>query len=882
MGAMGAMGAVCAEGASLSARGSACGRHRRSAPGRFDRISGDARWHAVLLWVLLIVAMLTSPTASAQFIDAPPAAIAAASAASASAAAAATYLSTQRSPQPHAPPSTAMIQLRENLPDRLDLATTGQMWIERGAGAAAIGPHAAPLPPQIPDSAWEPLARARLTPGYTRDAYWLRWTLHETRDTPQRHVLMLDPARIESVTLYQRRLWPGGGAEAWRISQAGTDLPFTDRPLPLRESAFAMTLETGETRELWLRVASRSSLAVSPSLWVSEALVDEQQWRVMRDGMLSAAGLTLALLAAGLAVSLRDRGYGWIAAFLFGAMVYEMTMRGTAFARFWPDGTDWAQRALGTTGALTTMFQIMALSAVLRLAQTQPRVYRAIQVVIALGLVAVAVCIWGDYQLGTRLAGPVNLGLSLLGLAASIRAARRRDPVAGVWLCALVGVMLGMAPRYASLLGFLPHASWVDLAPSVVGTAGALAVIVAMLRLLMQERRRHAEALEAAVAERTAELARASAHAQASDAAKGRLLGHMGHDLRAPLASMVQLTRRLRPGRDFESHRQAIEHGGLMLLDTIDELQRFARSPNAEADTEIVTAPVYLYGLLHELALQSQSLMLASTNRLNLQMDPNLPPVVEVDARRLRQVMLNLLSNAAKYSRAGEIAVRARATPDGLTLSVIDHGPGMTAEELARVFEPFMRGRAAHGVPGLGLGLSIAQQTVRAMGGDLSASSAPGRGACFTVALPLVAAEEPQVQWPRLTTQGLESLGEGWAAVVWDETPGVRDVLLERLLQCGFEASAAEQADEVVDQLQAASDEGLGLLLVSSPEALPSPQWLGLLRARWPRMRTLLCTAHARSNWPSDDRLAVMPKPAPQELWVPVLKRLCPPVDVPA
>ncbi len=786
--------------------------------------------------------------------------------------------------RPVDPTSTrdGVVELRESTPDQLDLSSSGQLWIEPNAAALPGGRHRALSPPVVPEDGWQPMNRARLTPGYTRDAYWLRWTLHETGEAPQRHVLMLDPARIESVTLYQRRLWPGGGAEPWRMAEAGTDLPFADRPLPLRESAFAVTLEPGETRELWLRVASRSSLAVSPTLWVSEALVAEQQWRVMRDGMLSAAGFTLALLAAGLALTLRDRGYGWIAAFLAGAMVYEMTMRGTAFARFWPEATDWAQRALGTSGALTTMCQILALSAVLHLAKTQPRLHRAIQVVIALGLVAVAVCIWGDYQLGTRLAGPVNLGLSLLGLAASIRAARRRDPVAGVWLCALLGVMLGMAPRYASLLGFLPHAPWVDLAPSVVGTGGALAVIVAMLRLLMQERRRHAEALEAAVAERTAELARASAHAQASDAAKGRLLGHMGHDLRAPLASMVQLTRRLRPGRDFEAHRQAIEHGGLMLLDTIDELQRFARSPNAEADTEVVAAPVYLYGLLHELALQSQSLMLASTNRLNLQVDPALPAVVEVDARRLRQVMLNLLSNAAKYSRAGEIAVRARAVPNGLALSVIDHGPGMTADELARVFEPFMRGRAAHGVPGLGLGLSIAKQTVRAMGGDLTATSAPGRGAQFTVELPLVAADEHQVQWPRLTSAGLDGLGEGWFAVVWDHTPGVKDVLLERLLQCGFDASAADEAGDVEHQLAQASDDGMGLLLVTSPESLPSPTWVSTLQARWPQLRVLLCAAYAQRGRVSDDRLAWMPKPAPQELWVPVLKRLCPTVDLPA
>ncbi|WP_431264535.1 sensor histidine kinase [Roseateles chitinivorans] len=611
-----------------------------------------------------------------------------------------------------------VIPLHGTSPERLALVDRGQFWIERATPSSGEG---APR--------WRAAERAALSPGYTRDTYWLRWTLRQEGAESARYVLMVDPARIESVALYRRRLLPDGGATPWMRERAGTDVAFGQRPLALRESAFPMRIEPGEVWELQLRAASRGALSIEPTLWVAETLVEEQQWRVWRDGMLSAVGLTLAALAAGLAVSLRDRGYAWIAAFLSSAMVYEMAMRGTAFQRFWPDATDWAQRALGTTGALTTVFQLMALATVLRLRATQPAVHRALVAVVGLSLVAVAACIVADYQTGTRMAAPTNLLLTAIGLIASFRAMRRGDPVGGVWLCAIGGVVLGIAPRYFSLLGYLPYADWIELAPSMVGTAGAAAVLVTMLRLLQRERLRHAQALEAAVLERTAELARASAHAQASDAAKGRLLGHIGHDLRAPLASMVQLTRRLTPGTDFESTRQALEHGGVMLLDTIDELQRFARQPTAEADLEVLNAPVYLHGLLHELALQSQALMLAGKTRLSLVMDESLPAVVALDARRLRQVLLNLLSNAAKYAQAGEVELKARAEDGQLLLTVSDEGPGLAPEDLERIFDPFTRGRRLGDVPGLGLGLAIARQTVRAMGGELSARSSAGRGA---------------------------------------------------------------------------------------------------------------------------------------------------------
>lgn len=777
------------------------------------------------------------------------------------------------------PPATApdTVSLGDPAGRRIDLTLQGRLWVERG-GARAPSPTGAE-PPAIPDDQWQALTK-RPSPGYTLDAYWLRWTLKHDGDLPIRYVLMLDPARIESVTLFHRRIDPGGQAGPWVRSRAGSDQPFSARPLPLRESAFPLPMQPGETHEVWLRSASRGSLALAPTLWISDALVAEQQWRVLRDGMLTAVGLTLAMLAAGLAWTLRDRGYGWIAAFLGGAMLYELSMRGTAFAMLWPDATDWAQRALGTTGALTTVCQLIALSTILRLRETQPAVHRALVAVIGLSLVAVAVCVFGDYALGTQMAAPTNLLLGAIGLIGSWRAMRRGDPFGGVWLFAIGGVLLAIAPRYLSLTGVLPHSGWADLAPSVVGTAGALAVLITMLRLLQLERRRHAQGLEQAVAARTAELARASAHAQASDAAKGRLLGHIGHDLRAPLASMVQLTRRLAPGRDFEAMRQAIEHGSLMLLDTVDELQRFAREPDADADLEVLSAPLYLHGLLHELKLQSQSLILASTNRMVLQADRDLPPVVELDARRLRQVLLNLLSNAAKYSHRGDIRLAARAEGDRLQLTVSDQGPGMSPEELARIFDPFMRGQAADGVPGLGLGLAIARQTVQAMGGELRAHSTPGMGSSFTVELPLVRSDEAQVRWPALSGQALDDIGRYWAAVVWDPCPAVREVLLERLLQCGFDALVAEHLEQLSELLAEASGPSVGLLLVTALEGGPTAERLLALRSFWPHLRILQCSTRGGQDWPVDARMLTLPKPAPSALWVPALRRLCPSVDL--
>src|SRR6185436_10758333 len=109
-------------------------------------------------------------------------------------------------------------------------------------------------------------------------------------------------------------------------------------------------------------------------------------------------------------------------------------------------------------------------------------------------------------------------------------------------------------------------------------------------------------------------------------------------------------------------------------------------------------------------------------------LDASLPPVAALDARRLRQVLLNLLSNAAKYGQSGEVVLGARVDGRQLVLSVTDEGPGLAPEELERIFDPFTRGRTVSAMPGLGLGLAIARQTMRAMGGELSGRSSPGQG----------------------------------------------------------------------------------------------------------------------------------------------------------
>jgi CheY-like chemotaxis protein len=124
---------------------------------------------------------------------------------------------------------------------------------------------------------------------------------------------------------------------------------------------------------------------------------------------------------------------------------------------------------------------------------------------------------------------------------------------------------------------------------------------------------------------------------------------------------------------------------------------------------------------------------------LVLEIGPDTPQRVETDATRLRQVLVNLLGNAIRFTERGKVSLRSRRAGDRFAIEVIDTGPGMTGEQLARVFQPFVQGDSSttrtHG--GTGLGLTISRALVELMGGTLEAHSEPGSGSAFHVELPI-------------------------------------------------------------------------------------------------------------------------------------------------
>ena len=267
----------------------------------------------------------------------------------------------------------------------------------------------------------------------------------------------------------------------------------------------------------------------------------------------------------------------------------------------------------------------------------------------------------------------------------------------------------------------------------------ATCVLVALVAMAFERARVNSQArLQAA----NIAFEEAHARAEAENRSKTEFLRHVSHELRTPLTSILgygELVQEaladegnLAHAADLEKIRDASQQ----LLALINDLLDISRIEAGAVDLEF--AEVTPLRLLEQVRDTVLPLLSVNHNTLELVVAPDLPPLI-TDEQRLRQVLLNLLSNASKFTDGGQIVVTADSTADALVLCVRDSGAGMTPEQCARLFEPFAQVHASLALrrQGTGLGLALSRRFVEQLGGTITVRSEPGRGSEFTIHLPL-------------------------------------------------------------------------------------------------------------------------------------------------
>uniref|UniRef100_UPI0039F07CC3 ATP-binding protein n=1 Tax=Bordetella sputigena TaxID=1416810 RepID=UPI0039F07CC3 len=607
-------------------------------------------------------------------------------------------------------------------------------------------------------------------------AWWLLLTISNPWNAVNRMKLVAGPSNLESVDFFVEH------GDELSHTRAGTQVPILQQQDLTRFPTLRLSLGRDESVRVWIKIKSHTAFSLDPVLYTQRLFQTAASVTTSADSVLIGAGGALVWCLLLVAILARRAPFLWLAAIGAGAVVREAAGRDYLQRLLWPLDATWGYRLELT---LDVLYLALCAMFVRRTASSEAvaipgtRVYPLAIACLSIGLLAamllpppmalpIRACLWLYQGVTGALAACMLASAALLvrraGTAPATPASRRaRTTAALLALSALFIVVDAVVRTMGPVLPFplMPNAMLLDSGSpplALLAVAGNVTVLTlwAAGQFAMWRRPRAATPLRtpapplappkpawpaapASPAIPAADLP-ASTGQKSTVADQAMILSYVGHDLRAPLAIISGYVRLLRQAAAPTQHayldviERSVGHQFSLIEEVLAygklELEPFAVQP------EEVDLPL----LLEELAHFGIALCIHQRNSFEYVPAPTLPALVLVDAKRVRQAVLNLLGNAAKFTTSGTVKFEAQVRrTEGrqaeLRLSVFNDGPHISVENQRDIFLAFRQLHRRES--GLGLGLFIVEQITHAMGGDVRVESAPERGNRFSLTLPI-------------------------------------------------------------------------------------------------------------------------------------------------
>lgn len=549
---------------------------------------------------------------------------------------------------------------------------------------------------------------------------------------------------------------------------------------------FSLPIPSGSRRTVLLRL--ETAVTHRGLIFIKPAAVASAEARFYMVAIWSGIGAMTALICYNLflGLSLRLASYLYYVVHASGHLLYLLTALGMCGA-----GLPILERylllnipgiGLGVLGGALFVYFFLDLPTL------APRLARVYRYFIGSMLVSPLLLLVLEPHTFLTLIRASHLLLAPLVFAAALTGSARQKPEARYILVGWGGMLVMTSKGMLGVLGI------VELTIDA-GIWGLWAILFEMFFLSL------------ALADRVRRLHREKQAAQLASAAKSTFLANMSHEIRTPLNGVLGMVDVLRGTPLDSQQRQYLEHigqSGTALLSLLDDILDYSRVEAGRIQLEQTDfAP---QRLLEELVFLLSTQAEKKGVQLQLTIAPDLPPVLRGDPGRLRQILLNLLGNAIKFTEHGQVQLAAEClahdgTDNTLRFTVTDTGIGMDADTVAHLFSRFQQADSsiARRYGGSGLGLAIVNELVQLMGGTIEVSSRPGQGSCFQVVLPLATG----VQAPAPVTTASDISLSPLRILVVDDDAINRLVATSLLARDGHQVEAVDNANSALKRLRA-------------------------------------------------------------------------------
>ena len=663
--------------------------------------------------------------------------------------------------------------------------------------------------------------------GFTTSAIWARFTLKNTLPHSIEYFLEAKYPLLDHLDLYT----PNETGD-FTVLKAGDSLPFKQRTIQHKNNIFPVRLAPGEEKTLYLRCETTSSLNLPLILHSPACLAGEIGLEQTLLGIYYGILLVMMIYNFFIYLGLKDSTYLYYVLFVFTYMLFQLSVNGMAFQYFWPNQIWWANNCTPFFIFLAYIFATQFTRGILDTAKNVPRIDAILRAGLALSVIGSILALSVGYNLSIRLATFMSLTVVALIVAGFTCMIKGYRPARYYFLAWSVS-MLGVTVYALKTFGVLPH-TFITHWGIQLGSAWEVILLSMGLadrfQLMKQEKEQlqtvyarqleeaHGEleksfseleqfknSLELLVEERTADLSlvnenlarearnrqKAEARAEAASKAKSQFLASMSHEIRTPMNAilgMANMAAKMAETAKLRQYLAIIQDSGKALLALINDILDFSKIEAGRLDLECTNFD--LRETVESLADLFGKPLADKGLELLINLNSDTPCAITGDPLRLRQILINLVNNAIKFTETGEVAITVRCEKQNadeavLYFSVRDTGSGINHDQIRQLFSEYSQADSSTSrlYGGTGLGLAISRQLVTLMGGEINAESEPGKGSTFHFTI-RVQLQPPETQHP-LT---LPASVSGARILVATNHPALRKTLLEMLTGFGCRA----------------------------------------------------------------------------------------------